>query len=88
MSELTLTVIKLGFLALLWLFVLTAFSVVRSDLFGSRSARTALPDTTRSRRAGRGARRARSAPRRPRGEPLLARVDQGPDTRQSAPLDG
>jgi hypothetical protein len=51
MSELTLTVIKLGFLALLWLFVLSAFSVVRSDLFGTRSARTALPDTdsTRSR---------------------------------------
>jgi hypothetical protein len=40
MSELTLTVIKLGFLALLWLFVLSAFSVVRSDLFGTRSTRS------------------------------------------------
>src|SRR4051812_3056359 len=36
MSELTLTIIRLGFLALLWLFVLTAVSVMRSDLFGRR----------------------------------------------------
>ncbi|MGH3327354.1 MAG: FHA domain-containing protein FhaB/FipA [Streptomycetales bacterium] len=35
MSELTLTVIRLGFLAVLWLFVLTAVSVMRSDLFGA-----------------------------------------------------
>jgi pSer/pThr/pTyr-binding forkhead associated (FHA) protein len=38
MSELTLTVIKLGFLAVLWLFVLTAVSAMRSDIFGTRSA--------------------------------------------------
>ncbi|RJK94928.1 FHA domain-containing protein FhaB/FipA [Vallicoccus soli] len=38
MSELTLTVIRLGFLAVLWLFVLTAVSVMRSDLFGTRVA--------------------------------------------------
>jgi hypothetical protein len=37
MSELTLTVMRLGFLAVLWLFVLTAVSVVRSDLFGTRA---------------------------------------------------
>jgi pSer/pThr/pTyr-binding forkhead associated (FHA) protein len=37
MSELTLTVIKLGFLAVLWLFVLTAISAMRSDIFGSRA---------------------------------------------------
>ena len=36
MSELTLTLIKLGFLGLLWLFVLSAVSVIRSDLFGER----------------------------------------------------
>jgi pSer/pThr/pTyr-binding forkhead associated (FHA) protein len=38
LSELTLTIIKLGFLAVLWLFVLTAVSVMRSDLFGRRVA--------------------------------------------------
>jgi hypothetical protein len=36
MSELTLTVIRLGFLAVLWLFVITAGSVMRSDLYGRR----------------------------------------------------
>ena len=36
MSELTLTLIKFGFLALLWLFVLSAVSVIRSDMFGDR----------------------------------------------------
>jgi pSer/pThr/pTyr-binding forkhead associated (FHA) protein len=35
-SELTLTIIRLGFLAVLWLFVITAVSVMRSDLFGRR----------------------------------------------------
>ena len=38
MSELTLTIIRLGFLAVLWMFVLTAVSVMRSDLFGRRVA--------------------------------------------------
>ena len=36
LSALTLTIIRLGFLAILWLFVLTAVSVMRSDLFGTR----------------------------------------------------
>lgn len=36
MSELTLTVLRLGFLALLWTFVLTLAGVMRSDLFGPR----------------------------------------------------
>jgi len=38
MSELTLTLMRLGFLAVLWLFVLTAVSVMRSDIFGTRAA--------------------------------------------------
>ena len=54
-SELTLTLIKLGFLAVLWLFVLTAVSVMRSDLFGRRVA-------------GRAARRPTTAAAPPRSE--------------------
>jgi hypothetical protein len=34
MSEITLTIVKVLFLALLWLFILFVASVVRSDLFG------------------------------------------------------
>ena len=34
MSEIALLIIKVVFLALLWLFILSAVSVIRSDLFG------------------------------------------------------
>ncbi|QKV93757.1 FHA domain-containing protein [Streptomyces sp. NA02950] len=50
MSELTLTVMRLGFLAVLWLFVIVAVQVIRSDLFGTRvtqrgsARRGAAPD--------------------------------------------
>ena len=36
MSELTLFLIRLAYLAILWIFVLSAISVVRSDMFGAR----------------------------------------------------
>ncbi|GAA2739695.1 MULTISPECIES: FHA domain-containing protein FhaB/FipA [Kitasatospora] len=36
MSDLTLTVMRLGFLAVLWLFVIVAVQVIRSDLFGTK----------------------------------------------------
>jgi len=53
-SELTITVIRLGFLAVLWLFVLTTVSVMRSDLFGARTerARPAAPAPARAARPG------------------------------------
>lgn len=54
MSELTLTVMRLGFLAVLWLFVIVAVQVIRSDLFGTRvtqraGARRAAPDRPQQR---------------------------------------
>lgn len=36
MSELTLTVLQLGFVVLLWVFVLSVVGVLRRDLFGTR----------------------------------------------------
>lgn len=36
MSELTLTVIRLGFVALLWVFVFSVVGVLRGDLYGTR----------------------------------------------------
>jgi pSer/pThr/pTyr-binding forkhead associated (FHA) protein len=53
-SELTLFLIRIAFLAILWIFVLSAASVIRSDMFGAR-----VPDT------GRGA----PAPGKPRKQP-------------------
>ncbi|MHB1614238.1 MAG: FHA domain-containing protein FhaB/FipA [Actinomycetes bacterium] len=67
MSQLTLTIVKIGFLALLWLFVLSAISVMRSDLFGTRvvqrvvstraSKGSSRPATTSSRSRREGSRR-------------------------------
>ena len=36
MSELTVTVLRLGLLVLLWVFVMSVASVLRTDLFGTR----------------------------------------------------
>ncbi len=36
MSELTITLLRLGYLVLLWLFVLSAIGVLRRDIYGTR----------------------------------------------------
>lgn len=36
MSELTLFLVRFAYLAILWIFVLSAISVIRSDMFGAR----------------------------------------------------
>ena len=41
MSELTLFLIRIAYLAILWIFVLSAVSVIRSDMFGARVPETA-----------------------------------------------
>jgi len=57
MNALTLTLIRVAFLAVLWLFVIAAIGVVRTDLFGTASSARRL-------RAGRP--RQQQAPRQPR----------------------
>ena len=74
MSELTLTIIRLGFLAVLWLFVLTAVSVMRSDLFGRKVAPRAA--AARSAPAPRPAKPAKPAKGK-RGVPSVLVVTQG-----------
>jgi len=39
LSELTLVLIRFAYLAILWIFVLSCISVIRSDMFGARVAR-------------------------------------------------
>ncbi|MDX6742090.1 FHA domain-containing protein [Actinocorallia sp. A-T 12471] len=41
MTPITLTLIKIAFLAVLWLFVIAAVGVIRADLFGSKAAERA-----------------------------------------------
>jgi pSer/pThr/pTyr-binding forkhead associated (FHA) protein len=68
MSELTLTVIRLGFLAVLWAFVLTVAGVMRTDLFGQRVSRgapqpAARPAKPAKQQAPKPAKARRGAPR-------------------------
>ena len=81
-SELTLLLIRFAYLAMLWIFVLSAVSVIRSDMFGARAARQ---DRSRRTRPSRGSRPQSPKPRRGspssvtdrrgrnRGEAVLAR---------------
>jgi pSer/pThr/pTyr-binding forkhead associated (FHA) protein len=48
MSPITLTLVKVAFLAVLWLFVIAAVGVMRADLFGSKAAtKAARPRTAK-----------------------------------------
>ncbi|KAA1395752.1 FHA domain-containing protein FhaB/FipA [Aeromicrobium ginsengisoli] len=81
MSELTLTLIKLGFLAVLWLFVLSAVSVIRSDIFGTKA--TSAPKPAKSKQKAPAKAKNRKAPR---GVPTKLQVVSGPNAGQSVPL--
>ena len=58
MSPFTLTLIKLAFLAVLWLFVIAAVGVIRADMFGSKAASKAAARASQP--------RAPKAPRQPK----------------------
>ena len=68
MNALTLTLIRVAFLAVLWLFVIAAIGVVRTDLFGTAAAKMRRPRnqaaaTTGRPAPGQTARPGRGAPR-------------------------
>jgi hypothetical protein len=80
MSELTLFLIRMAFLAILWIFVLSAISVIRSDMFGARVPETARNGAPAPARKGKAAK----APKKPRrGAPthLLVVDGENPGTR-------
>ena len=82
MSEIALTVIKVLFLALLWVFIASAVSVIRSDLFGRT---VPLPNQP-------GAQELEQPPpppkktKRTRGAPRVLTITQGSQAGQSANL--
>lgn len=85
MSELTLTLIKLGFLAVLWLFVLSAVSVIRSDIFGTKVTSLARP--AKQKPAAKTKTKAKAKRNKPlRGTPTKLQVVSGPNAGQSVPL--
>lgn len=92
MSEITLTLIQMGFLALLWIFAFAIASAIRADLFGVRprqsaeqvrpadSARPAAPQAPAAK------------PAKPvklhRGAPTKVVVIEGADSGKQVPLSG
>jgi hypothetical protein len=75
MSELSLTIIRVAFLAVLWLFVIAAIGVVRTDLLGG-PAGTPRRGRSRQAQAARPPRQAKS-PRPGRGAPRVLAVTAG-----------
>jgi pSer/pThr/pTyr-binding forkhead associated (FHA) protein len=84
MSTLTLLLIRLAFLAVLWLFVITAVGVVRTDLFGQS------PSSRKQKRQRQNARPRQARPARPakpgRSEPQRLLVTGGPLSGTTLPL--
>jgi hypothetical protein len=88
-SELTLRLIRFAYLAILWIFVLSAISVIRSDMFGAR-----VPEAARGGRGERSARASRGstpkppkAPSKRRGSPTHVLVTDGANSGERADLD-
>jgi pSer/pThr/pTyr-binding forkhead associated (FHA) protein len=86
MSELTLMLIRFGYLAILWIFVLSAVSVVRSDMFGARVDATPRAERKAQREASRKVAKTKP-PKRPRGAPTHVAVVDGANAGETAPLD-
>jgi pSer/pThr/pTyr-binding forkhead associated (FHA) protein len=79
MSELTLFLIKISYLAILWIFVLSAISVVRSDMFGAR-----MPATAREAAAPKARRQPKQKTRK--GSPTHVLVVDGANAGERAEL--
>ena len=74
MSELTLVLIRFAYLAILWIFVLSCISVIRSDMFGARLPRQAGAAAPAKERRP----RQRSKPAKPRrGAPTQVVIVEG-----------
>src|SRR6476469_1721586 len=82
MSELTLFLIRVAYLAILWIFVLSAISVIRSDMFGAR-----VPEAARGAEARKEKRGAQKAPPKRRGSPTHVIVTEGSNVGERAELD-
>lgn len=91
MSELTLTLIQLGFLALLWIFAFSIASAIRADLFGVRPrqqpAQPASPPPAPT-ASGAAAAGAAKPVKLHRGAPTRVVVIEGGDSGRQATLAG
>jgi pSer/pThr/pTyr-binding forkhead associated (FHA) protein len=85
MSELAVTAIKVLYLALLWLFILSVVSVIRSDLFGRTVPTPSRVDDPQPQPLEEPV-RAKKSRRGKRGRPHKLTIVQGPQTGLSANL--
>ncbi len=90
LSELTLTVMRLGLLVLMWFFVFAVVGVLRGDLYGTRVKRRAGGGRAAARAAARGADPAPPGAARPEKKSRSARGRKGPTklTVTAGPLSG
>ncbi|MDD7465265.1 MAG: FHA domain-containing protein [Actinomycetaceae bacterium] len=81
MSALLITLLRFGFLALLWIFVLIVVGTVRHDVFGTR-VRARITNTSRTSASARSLRRSPRAASNPQNAPqqFSLVVTQGPLT--------
>ncbi len=87
MSELTLMLIRFAYLAILWIFVLSAISVVRSDMFGARIDSTPRADRKAEKQARKQDRSRGKPAKRPRGAPTHVAVVDGANAGETVSLD-
>ena len=78
LSELTLTVMRLGLLVLMWFFVFAVVGVLRGDLYGTRVKRRTAGNGKGGKAAGRGAAPAPPSAARPEKKNRSSRGRKGP----------
>jgi pSer/pThr/pTyr-binding forkhead associated (FHA) protein len=79
MSELTLFLVRIAYLAILWIFVLSAISVIRSDMFGARVPEAARGTTGKAPKPAK-------PPSKRRGSPTHVLVTEGSSAGERADL--
>jgi pSer/pThr/pTyr-binding forkhead associated (FHA) protein len=78
--------IRFAYLAILWIFVLSAISVIRSDMFGARIDSTPRADRQADRAARKASSRSKPA-KRPRGAPTHVAIVDGANEGETVSLD-
>jgi pSer/pThr/pTyr-binding forkhead associated (FHA) protein len=87
MSELTLTIIRLGLLVLLWIFVFSVVGVLRGDIYGTRLiSRTPRKPTPPKRQPRQGEAPQRAPKRQPHRAPSTLVVTEGALSGTTLPL--
>jgi pSer/pThr/pTyr-binding forkhead associated (FHA) protein len=78
--------IRFAYLAILWIFVLSAVSVVRSDMFGARVESAPRSDRRAERQERKRAAKTKPA-KRPRGAPTHVAITEGANAGETVSLD-